>query len=442
MQIKSNQFSRQQHIFVFLNASGLSVFQFQKRFTGWICLNRATLALAEASQDFSEILVKLRDATLEWKIPASTWVSWIMPGDILAVLQFCKPKDQVTDVSNLFPFERDDIQISDYKESSDKPQSIYWIHKDWVRAVTKVSADLGWVCDEMYTRAQLLKSVLPRGVGKCRLLLEGNDSEMHLHIYASNGSIVRTTQVVTTGPVEVAKTIRREMGTLTAQTGGDFELFVHDLPVQATGMSPDELPVQLLSGLDFERLAERLIRSAETGIEIHPSFGALVKRINAYSLGFAMVGSLLLALMVWHDGVLQTEVESGRRQVRTDATRFQAAKLARRESVKMAEAVDLKAFLVADSPAFQPMGAVMSVLSPPSSLSLYEKSAKGVLVAGLNAKPEALKMLLEKNPKFSGVRVTNVPDFLKTNASAFAVEMQWAESVAVAKPDERQKAVK
>ncbi len=442
MQIKLNQISRRQHIFVFLTASGLSVVQFQRRFTGWVCLHSSNLVLAEASQDFSEILIKLRDTTADWKIPTATWVSWIMPGDILAVLQYCKPKDQVADISNLFPFESKDIHISDFSESSDKPQSIYWIHKDWVTEVAKVSAELGWVCDEIYTRAQLLKGVLPKGVNQFRLLLEGEDSEKHLHIYASNGSIVRTTQVVATGPEDVAKTIRREMGAVAAQSSGGFQLFVHNLPVQSTGLSPDEMPVQLLAGLDFESLAARLISSAETGIEVRPTFGALVNRINAYSLGFAMVGSLLLALMVWHDSVLQTEVEGSRRQARTDTARYQAAKLARRESVKMAEAVKLKASIVADPPVFQPLADIMSVLSPPSSLSLYEKNAVVVRIAGLNGKPEALKLLLEQNPKFSGVRVTNTPDFLKTNAGAFALEMLWAETVAIAKPDEKQKVAK
>jgi hypothetical protein len=111
MQIKLNQISRRQHIFVFLTASGLSVVQFQRRFTGWVCLHSSNLVLAEASQDFSEILIKLRDTTADWKIPTATWVSWIMPGDILAVLQYCKPKDQVADISNLFPFESKDITL-------------------------------------------------------------------------------------------------------------------------------------------------------------------------------------------------------------------------------------------------------------------------------------------------------------------------------------------
>ncbi len=442
MQIKLNQFSRRQHIFVFLTASGLSVVQFQRRFTGWICLNRASLALAEASQDFSEILVKLRDATADWKIPAATWVSWIMPGDILAVVQYCKPKDQVADFSNLFPFERNDIQISEFSESSDKPQSIYWIHKDWVTEVAKVSAELGWVCDEIYARAQLLKCVLPKGVGKFRLLLEGDNAEKHLHIYASNGSIVRTTQVGATGPEEVAKTIRREMGALAAQTLGGFQLFVHNLPAQATGVSPDEMPVQPLPALDSESLTARLICSAQTGIEVRPTFGALVSRINAYSLGFATVGSLLLALMVWHDGVLQTEIESSRRQVRTDTARYQTAKHARMEAVKMAEAVQVKASMVAAPPVFQPLSEIMSVLSPPSSLSLYESDSTGVRIAGLNGKPDALKSLLQQNPRFSGVRLSNAPDFLKTSAGAFALEMQWNETVAVPKPDEKQKVAK
>ena len=442
MQIKLNQFSRRQHIFVLLTASGLSVVQFQRSFSGWNCLNSASLALKESSQDFSEILVKLRDATAQWAIPAATWVSWIMPGDILAVVQFCKAKDQVADISNLFPFDRTEIQISDLKETSDKPQSLYWIHKDWANEVAKISAELGWVCDEIYSRAQLLKGVMPKRVGKFGLLLEGDDAEQHLHIYSPNGSVVRTTQVAAARTEDIAKSVLREMDALEPQPSGGFQLYVHNLPVQVTGLSPDEMPVQRLDRVDFEGLAARLVNSTETGIEVTPTFGSLVNRVTAYSLGFAVVGSLLLALMVWHDGILQTEVENSRRQVRTDAARYQAAKLARKETVKMSDAVHVKAAMVSDPPAFQPLAEIVLVLGPPSSLSLFDKSGSDVRIAGLNGKPEAMKALFEKNPKFSGVRVTSVPDFLKKTAGAFALEMQWTENVAGAKLDEKQKVTK
>lgn len=442
MQIKFSQFARRQQLFVFLTVSGLFVAQYQRNFAGWVCLHSANVPLSENAQDFSEIFTKLKAISADWRIPAATWVSWIMPGDVVAVLRYCKPDDQVFDIANLFPFELSDIKVSDFDQNSVKPQSLYWIHKDWLNEIVKVSTQLGWACDEIYTRAQLFKPTITSKSAKCTLLLEGDSAEKYLHIYSPEGAVVRTTKVTVAHPDDVVTAIRREVAAMPEQAGNGCRLLVCNLPAQTVDLSRLETETAQVPAVEFERLMVQLIGSLETGIEVRATYGTTVNRVNAYSLGFALIGSLMLGLMVWHDGVLQLEIDANRSQLRKETPQYQTSKALRIETLKMAQAVKVKTAIAADPPVFQPLAEIASVLPSPIRLAFYEYKATTVRIAGTNGNPAAVKTLLEKNQRFSNIRITTPPESLKGSEGKFALEMQWQESLSPTKLDQVQGVVK
>ena len=230
MKLKKFQFARQQHIFVALAASKLFVVQLQQRFTGWVCLHNAEVTLAKTNEDLQDISVKLRDVTATWDIPVGTWISWIMPSDIVGVTSYNKASEQRVEIESLFPFALADLKVSEFDVANTRQQVIYWAHNDWVNEVAKVSKQIGWSCDEIYSRAQLFQFILPPHPAEYRLLLEGDDSDRYLHIFAANGTAVRSTKVAASNPADLAVIVRREIGALSAKSTDNFPLFVCNLP--------------------------------------------------------------------------------------------------------------------------------------------------------------------------------------------------------------------
>jgi len=442
MRIKLSQFARQQRVFISLTASTLLVTQYQRRFTRWFCLHDAEIVLSEKTQDLSEVLIKLKELMVSWGIPDGTWVSWILPSDIVGVLRYSKQSNATLEIASLFPFDISDLKLSEFSENKETPQTIFWTHKDWVGEVVKVSKQVGWACDELYSRAQLFQTTLPSHAEGYSLLMEGDASEQYLHIFSPNGAVVRTTKVSMSHSADMPTALRKEIGSLSVQGDKGFRLFSCNLPSVLVQPLRIDFEFEQLPDVNAKSLVFSLLGSMATGIELQPTYATVANRINAYSLAFAIVGSILLGIMVWHDGVLQSEIETQRRQVRKDTSAFQVVKAMRLETVKMANAIMIKQTMVSEPSAFRPLAELLPVISPPMSLTFYEQSGSAVRIAGANDNGVGLKSSLEKNPKFSSVRMAQPKEGLAKAKGAFAFELRWQESDSSVRVAEVQKAVK
>lgn len=425
MQIKFKKISRRQHLIVSLTASGLEVAQYHRAFTTWVCLQSVALNFAQPVQDASETVAKLQEATSKWGIEHGCLASWVMPADVVAVQVLAPASNLSADNAGLFPFELNDMKLSDFNRSSKNEQSISWIHKDWVGQLVKLSSDLGWVCDEIYARAQLFLPSLPKREGKFRVLVEGDSTERHLHMYSPSGAVVRTSKISANNPDGVALAIRREIAATSAPLTTEFCILIDSQQLASIGDISAQSVVQEFEPSSLPSLGIGLIESAQTGVEIVPTYGALTQRVQAYSLGFAIVGAVMIGALVWHDGVLQSKIDDDRRQIRKDTSPFQIARAQRLETLKMAQAIQVKSDIVMQPPVFRPLSEMMSSIAIPAKLSSYEQTASTVRISGTGATGAAMKSLFEKNPKFSKVRVVPVPDFLKSHDAVFALEMQW-----------------
>lgn len=413
--MKKKLFSRQQRIMISVSSIGLTIAQFRLEFLGWTILHTEKIALPEAEQDFNAIAEKIQELTKAWNVPTGTWVSWILPSDILSVLHGnvanTTEVKKTEEIAPLVPYPLNELQFSDKKT--------YWIHTDWIQALQQTAQKLGWVVDECYSRAQLFLSLLPKALKKQnRFLLESDGAIQYLHIYASNGAVLRTTKIHADNIPTFIDMVRREMVLLQTDDKA-IDAAIYGCNIKIAELRT-ELGLKQLSDCSTEILLLPLLKSTQTGISIQPTYDALLNRVNAWSLGWAVIGSALVGGMVWHDDQLKVQIEDQRFALRHATTAYQNAKAIRRDTFLMADAVAVKNQFSATTPSFQPLAHIIMVLNPPNTiparLTYYEKTGKIIRIEFTGGKLNAIESELKKNKHFSDLKINNTTGVW---------EMQW-----------------
>ena len=425
MWIKLSRFSRQQYVMVTISAANLIVAQYRRNFSRWVCLRSAEVPLSEIDQGFAGIQSQLKQLTASWEIPNGTYVSWVLPSDIVGAFNFCKQNDVATEISNLSPFSLSDLKLSDLKKNNETQQTIYWIHKDWINEIARISKELNWICVEFFSRAQLFIKVFPIQTPGYKLLLEGRDSDVFFHIYTSAGALLRTTKAKANLSDGMVAFIKKEIKSLPARTADDLRLFVFNTnPELAQSLEKDFKVVQLPSSASTA-LMSQLLFSAEEGVELSPVYDALVRRVNVFSLILVISASIMFGIAVWCDEVTQSDIDRYRSQLRKEATRFQAGKYLLADALKMADAVKEKDSIVVEPSSFKLLAEVLPMLPIPASLSYFDQNGRTLKIAGVQSGSDAIKLNMEKNSVFHGAKVAAVPEELKANKQVFSLEFLW-----------------
>lgn len=453
--MKKKLFSKPHRIMIALSSAGLTVAHLRRDFSAWVLLHVGKLDLPEDQQDFNEIPAKIRALTKGWKIPNAknntTWVSWILPADILAVSRgelttHTTPQEAI---ASRVPYALNELKLSDFSARSKNPQTVYWMHSDWVQAFQQTAQAMGGVVDECYSRAQLFLSILPKTIKKQhRILLESDGINRYLHIYAANGDVLRTTKfnaLQTRDAAALVDAVRREMvllQTIDDAQNADNTDATEDADdenhkkVKKSVQSPvtpavyglnikipelrSELGLKELTECAPETLFLPLLKSWQTGVEIQATYEPLLNRANAWSLGWAVIGCALIGAMVSHDDELKTQIDDQRFELRRLTHNYQNAKAIRRDTLRMAESVDMKNHFAEGAPAFQPLAEVVMALNPPNTvptrLNFYEKTGSTIRIEFTGGKLSAIQDALKKNKRFSD---------LKINTDTGIWEMQW-----------------
>lgn len=391
----------------------------------WVCLRSVEIPLSEITQDFSEIQIQLQQLTASWRIPNGAPVSWVLPSDIVGAFNFCKQNDIATDISSFSPFNLNDLRVSELIKNSAMYQTIYWTHKDWSNEIARISEQLNWTCVEFFSRAQLFIKIFPKQESEYSLLLEGHGLDVSLHIYAFSGSILRTTKVSANHAPDLAAFVKKEVKSLPLKMTNDFQLFVLNVDPELVQSLQRDFKVEQLPLNSSIALMSRLLLSSEEGIELSPTYGSLLSRVNAFSLAIAIAASAMFSIAVWYDGVLQSDIDLNRRQLRKETARFQTAKYVRAETIKMADAVRAKQSIVVEPSSFKLLAEVLPALTVPASLSYFDQNGRTLKIAGIQGESEAVKSSMEKNPIFLDVHITVAPEELKADKQVFSLEFLW-----------------
>ncbi len=420
--MKKKLFSKPHRIMIALSSAGLTVAHIRRDFSDWVLLHAGKINLPEDQQDFNTIPAQIRDFVRDWKIPAqtTTWVSWIVPADVLAALRGeCNSNEAI---ASHVPYALNELRLSDFSTRSKNPQTVYWLHNDWALAFQQTAQALGGTVDECYSRAQLFLSLIPKAVKKQhRVLLESDGVSRYLHIYAPNGDVLRTTKINAKDTPALMDTVRREIVLLQPNTDDavTVEAAVYGCNIKIPELR-SELGLRELNDCALETLFLPLLKSRQTGVEMQATYESLLNRLNAWSLGAAVVGSALIGLMVSHDDELKTQIEDQRFELRRLTHNYQNAKAIRRDTLRMAESVAMKNHFGESAPAFQPLAEVVTALNPPNTLptrlNFYEKTGSTIRIEFTGGKLSAIQEELKKNKRFSD---------LKINSDTGIWEVQW-----------------
>lgn len=429
MRLKFNRFNREQHIVVFLDDSNLHVAQLHRGLFQWEMIRDVELPLSDRSQDLSDVKNRLADATSTWNIPNNTFVSWVLSPDIIGAVHL--PTQSKSEVTSLFPFDLKDIKRSEISKESKKNQTIFWSHIDWINEFNKISQQLGWVCAELFSRAQLFQLTLPKKLRKYNVLLEGDLLEPYLHIYSSTGSVLRTTKCSTEQRNHINKIIRIEIdsicGTIDSEIA-DLNFYTLNSALPEHELSQFGFRVEVLPSVPMRSLIVNLLRSDSEGIEIRSTYDSVIKRINALTLVIAVIGIGILGGMVWHDGKLKQDLELSRSQLRKETPVFLNAQSLRLEVLNMSKALEIKQEIVKKPSSFKPLADVLSVLNPPATLLLYAQSGESLKISGIHGDAKNIKSLLEKNSHFYNVVITLPREFKRQINGEFSLDFMWRSS--------------
>ena len=432
MQINKKIFSRQQRIFVSVSASGLAVALYQRAFSRWKCRQLGVLALPEEAQDFTNLAPKIQELVATWGIAPGSYVSWIAPGDVMASLRVTLPKGQSLNVGSLLPFDPAEVQLSEPNGNSDHEQTIFWLHQDWVMALKQASQQLGWVFDECFARAQLFAPLLPRSKGRDRLLLESDGASRYAHFYGTDGAVLRTAKIASNDADAIGIWARRELGALGNSV--ECDVFERKLAPADSAVVRQGFAAKPVVEVSSEALFDALIASGQRGIELVPTHAWVAKRIQAYSLGLAVVGTGLVGAMLWHDGELQAEIDAQRKALRQETAPFQAAKAQRKQALAMVDVVAHKNAIATAHPAFKPLSDIAANLTVPAAIVYYEHTGAHVRVATAGGTVSEVKKSLEKTPQLTGIKTATAPDFLQATKGVSAWEMRWQDTPPPSKP--------
>lgn len=416
MRNRSPSASRRHQIVLSLSPQYLYLLHFQWGLLGWKRKNVAQLALSEGEDFLTHIQTQLSKCVLQWKVPQDAYVYWVLAGDILGIV----PSD-ASDVglAAALPFGVGDTRTQpDLFSSKDRP-SLMWIHKDWIAEIERISSHCQLSLVEVFARAQLFQRNAARFNGVLKAVLEQEEHQYFLHIFATTGEMLRTRVLDQQNFPSLQATLQAEFAGLSAGQSGEK-------PERAQLLAPAQLITLPSEWHDFDCHAlapishlnslEQLWRSELEGIVIRSTHDDLVRGLKLWSVALGAAGLACLGLMAWHDGKLQRQIEDGRVLVRKDLPKVEAAKALKSATLKMADAVDAAKTTRENTNSMTAFTQILANFPPSPATLLYIRTNEHTLAFVGTGDESSVKWIQERTyPGYEPLIDLPVPDFLQSS---------------------------
>lgn len=380
-----------------LSPHSLCILHFYRGLLGWKRAHEHVVPLPEGEGFTSQLQQQLADSVTRWKIPAGTRAHWVLAGDILGIVP---PNTQGAGAPPSLPFPASDTRTQVDGFGGAEGASLMWMHKDWVTEIERISSACRLALVELYARAQLFQRIAAKQPASLRAVVEADATDQYLHVYAANGTMLRTRVLEAhDGNEHLAQTLQVELAALGA-------------PADAAPGHPVQLSTprgyaaeprtwagyqhHVLPAASHADLLEKLWRSDQGGIVVRHTHNDMVQALKVLSLGLGAVGMAGLALMVWHDGRLVRQIEEGRERVRKDLPKVEAAKLLKARTLRMADAVQAVNTAREAPSALGPFSQLVAYFPPPPATLQYFSSDNGVVALAGQGNEGSVKWLQER----------------------------------------------
>lgn len=410
---------RQHQLILSLLPHGLHVLHFQRGLLGWKRANEARLRLPEGDDFLPRIQSQLSQCIVQWKLPSGARAHWVLAGDILGIVP---PSGTETSLAAALPFNVHDTRTQPDSFGGDTPPSLMWIHKDWIAEIERISSQCQLELVEIYARAQLFQQYAARHTGAPKVVLEHEDGLLILHIFASNGMMLRTRILSSKDATTLHALLQAELAGLHSGADRQVGRQTHLLAPKELVNNPaewHEFDCHALEKIAQADLLDRLWRSDLEGIVVRNTHDDVVKGIKTLSLSIGALGLVGLGLMVWHDGKLQQQIDDGRAQSRKDLPKVEAAKALKSRTLQMADAVHAGQALRESSPAITAFTQILANFPPAPATLLYVRTDDNTLAFVGTGEAASVEWLQERSfPGYEPLTEFPVPEFLQNNNPA------------------------
>ena len=407
---------RQHQLVLSLSPHCLHIVYFQRGLMGWKRANEARLTLLEGDDFLPQFQNKLFQCITQWKLPPAVRVHWIIAGDILGIIP---PTPNEANASAALPFNANDTRIQpDQYKNSEQP-SLMWMHKDWVAEIERISGHCQLTLVEIFARAQLFQRRVAQLAGALKIVIEQEDDQYFLHIFAATGMMLRTSVLSDKEATEPHSLLRAELASLNFSAADGQNREVHLLAPKrliASASTWHGFNCQPLEKIADADLVEQLWRSDLEGIVIRPTYEDVVTNIKRMSIAMGVAGLTGLGLMSWHDGKLQQQIEEGRVQARKDLPAVEAAKALKLRTLEMADAVNAAKKFRENTGAMTAFNQILANFPPAPATLLYVRTDEKSLAFAGSGDETSVKWIQEKTfPGYEPLAELAVPDFLQSS---------------------------
>lgn len=415
-----------------LSPHSLCILHFYRGLLGWKRAHELQVPMPEGDGFSSQLQQQLADCVTRWKIPPATRAHWVLAGDILGIVP---PSTQGAGAPPSLPFPASDTRTQVDAFGGADGASLMWMHKDWVTELERISSACRLDLVELYARAQLFQRLAARQPSSLRVVVETDTSDQFLHVYAANGTMLRTRVLDAHDANEhLAQTLQVELAALGAP--GSPAQLTTPKGYAAEAQTWADYQHHVLPPTSHSDLLEKLWRSDLSGIIVRHTHDDMVQTLKWLSVGLGAAGLAGLALMVWHDGRLERQIEEGRDRVRKDLPKVEAAKLLKARTLRMADAVQAVATARENPSALGPYTQLVAYFPPPPATLLYFSADNGSVALVAKGNEGSVKWLQEKPLAGFGAWSNDfpVPDYLAASTPEIHMQARKAAPVPIAAP--------
>ena len=418
---------RDRQVFVSLTASGLDVALYELGFLGWREAAFVSAPLDTLGDDLAQVQVGLQEAIEGWQLQPETGVSWVLPPDIVGVVQNKTAAVDGPELDQIFPFNREDILVSKALNGRDLCTSILWVHKDWVNVFQRISLKSGLRCCELFSRAQLFtKSLLPLANAH-GVLIDEVRGEAFLHIFNGRHEVLRSKSLGADRTILLDAVITRELAGIEGNSVRMYTAGANQTALQfdkesSVGQSFSKSPPWTPS----ENL-RTLALSLQQGIELDSTDAGVFKMVVKVSTIAVSLLLATLALVFWHNYELQIQIAQGRASVRKDLAVYEDAKALRLQAVRFAKVIELKDQFTNQPESFRILADVLGTLGPNASIHYFSQDGINVRLAGAVDPHRNKTISFQNSANFRDAQEIDPRSLKEAPKATFARNLVWSD---------------
>lgn len=389
--------SRRHQVVLSLTPQGLRVLHLRRGLLGWRSAHEERLPIPPHQDEHSAIAPALVERFQQWAVPKDSHAYWVVTGDILGVVT---PAPGSTAAALPFPAGEIRTHTDGFGSAvhGAAPAPLFWIHKDWVAELERITSHCGLQLIEIFARGQLFQQALGTSQRTLRALVERDGEECFLHIYATSGKLLRT-RMLDGGTLADGQVLQSllKIEALAFGTAGH----VPDLEVVDTcGLLKEPWEGAILSTLPATSPQAGLValwRSSIEGIAIRSVHQGLVRDLMLGSAALGAAGLLIVGGFAWHDGRLQEEITSTAARIKRQQPRVDSALAQRTQTLRMADAVQASDGTQKNVDAFDTFQRGLAVFPPAPATLQYLRATPDTLELAATGGEAAIQWM-EKNP--------------------------------------------